>query len=466
MRVHVRVLATAILVASTASIPNALCMDEPAINTDQGPVAGTPQTAAVSVNAGSSPADGGANVGRHSNVPDCGSIPSTVYAPSSTTLSISVSPDSAWRPIGGNVGVNVSGDSGLSPANLFWYRACFRPHSPTGAFKDADVMRWRATTSKDGVTHFTVAVPDFTVDECRKGVLAPLWILCRADLRVIAVDPRGGGVADVTLPVRIISVPFAVGIAILVTNLALIVLWRFSVARGLTNGNVLLNIVATSKGYASLSQFQIMVWTLVTGAGAVYVISLSGNLINLDSQILILLGITGATVIGSKLADSRNVQAPAPVGPGIAAIVAPAALDGGALAAPAAAPAAIALALPDGAAAPVPAAPVPAAPVPAAAVPAAGVAAAGGAPAAPVGAATSKPAPPRRPKWSDLVIIESDGPPEIDVTRVQMFFFTVISASFVLIKVFGSYEIPEIPNGYVELMGISNGVYLTKKFVT
>jgi hypothetical protein len=64
------------------------------------------------------------------------------------------------------------------------------------------------------------------------------------------------------------------------------------------------------------------------------------------------------------------------------------------------------------------------------------------------------------------VIIESDGPPEIDVTRVQMFFFTVISASFVLIKVFGSYEIPEIPNGYVELMGISNGVYLTKKFVT
>lgn len=60
--------------------------------------------------------------------------------------------------------------------------------------------------------------------------------------------------------------------------------------------------------------------------------------------------------------------------------------------------------------------------------------------------------------------VAPEGPPEVDVTRVQMFFFTIISAGFVLIKIFLSYKISEIPNGYIELMGISNGVYLTKKY--
>jgi hypothetical protein len=469
MRIRDRVLVTAILVVSTASIPNGLCLGATAVNgitADQAPVAAAPENAAALKNVGSGAPAVTVNAGSHPNVPECTSDQLKVYTPSSTTLSIAVAPDSAWRPVGGNVGVNVSGDSGAIAANLLWYRACFRRHDATGesAFQAADVMRWNAAASKGGITQFTVTVPKLSDDKSSGSGLEALRVLQSADLRVIAVDPRGGIVADVTLPVRIISVPFAVGIAVLVTNLALFVLWRFSVARGLTNGNLLLNIVATSKGYASLSQFQIMVWTLVTGAGAVYVISLSGNLINLDSQILILLGITGATVIGSKLADNRNAQASAPSGPGVAAAVAPAVPDGGALGPPAAGAAAIAPAVPDGGAAALVA---PAVPVGgAAAVPAAGVAPLATLAASAATKATGTPAPPRRPKWSDLVIIETDGPPEIDVTRVQMFFFTVISASFVLIKVFGSHEIPEIPNGYVELMGISNGVYLTKKFVT
>jgi hypothetical protein len=47
--------------------------------------------------------------------------------------------------------------------------------------------------------------------------------------------------------------------------------------------------------------------------------------------------------------------------------------------------------------------------------------------------------------------------------RVQ--FFTVVSAFFVLLKVFGTYSIPVLPEGYLLLMGISNGVYLASKFV-
>jgi hypothetical protein len=54
---------------------------------------------------------------------------------------------------------------------------------------------------------------------------------------------------------------------------------------------------------------------------------------------------------------------------------------------------------------------------------------------------------------------------EIDVTRVQMLFFTLITATFVAVKILVSSEIPDIPQGFLLLMGISNGVYLTAKFI-
>ncbi|HYG86610.1 MAG TPA: hypothetical protein VD978_10155 [Azospirillum sp.] len=65
------------------------------------------------------------------------------------------------------------------------------------------------------------------------------------------------------------------------------------------------------------------------------------------------------------------------------------------------------------------------------------------------------------PRWSDLVLSDDDIP---DVTRVQMLFFTVITAFFVTIRVISSYEIPEIDNSYLALMGVTNGVYLLNKF--
>ena len=49
--------------------------------------------------------------------------------------------------------------------------------------------------------------------------------------------------------------------------------------------------------------------------------------------------------------------------------------------------------------------------------------------------------------------------------RMQMLFFTLITAIFVGLKVLISGEIPDIPPGFLLLMGISNGVYLTAKFI-
>jgi len=62
--------------------------------------------------------------------------------------------------------------------------------------------------------------------------------------------------------------------------------------------------------------------------------------------------------------------------------------------------------------------------------------------------------------------VQPNGPDlaQVDVTRVQMLLFTLVTAGFATMKVLTSYEIPEIPEGYLILMGISNGVYLGSKF--
>lgn len=59
-------------------------------------------------------------------------------------------------------------------------------------------------------------------------------------------------------------------------------------------------------------------------------------------------------------------------------------------------------------------------------------------------------------------MVSGDGRVEIDVTRAQMRFFTLVAAVFVGMKVLTSYVIRDIPQ---LLMGISNGVYLTAKFI-
>jgi len=38
---------------------------------------------------------------------------------------------------------------------------------------------------------------------------------------------------------------------------------------------------------------------------------------------------------------------------------------------------------------------------------------------------------PRKPRWSDLIVNEVNGKREMDITRVQMLYFTLVTASFV-----------------------------------
>src|SRR5262249_61683450 len=60
-------------------------------------------------------------------------------------------------------------------------------------------------------------------------------------------------------------------------------------------------ISAVPRELASLSKLQMLLWTFVVAASAVYVMSLSGELLQITSGTLILLGIAGAAGIGAKV---------------------------------------------------------------------------------------------------------------------------------------------------------------------
>jgi hypothetical protein len=252
-----------------------------------------------------------------------------------------------------------------------------------------------------------------------------------------------------------------------------------------------MRLISTREGYASLSQMQIVLWSFLFGAGAVYVMTLSGSLIDIPTGALVLLGIAGATTLGAKI-QGANAQS-------ATTATAPAALPTGTTAP--AAPQNLSVSASTDHTVTLQWNPPAAGAEPAVhAVSYARQAVAdwrvsddlikenshrvsrllpdttyvfqvtarndkGTSALAQVIEKTKEAAAiPRMPRWSDLVVTPQH-PGEIDVTRVQMLFFTLISVAFVAVKLINSYMIPDIPDGFMLLMGISNGVYLSAKFV-
>ena len=310
-----------------------------------------------------------------------------------------------------------------------------------------------------------------------------------ADVKVI-VGTAESTLATTVLEVGVTSVWNAALVTLLCVLAAQGLLYSWAVHRKVPGRSPWMRMISTREGYASLSQMQIVLWSFLFGAGATYVMILSGSLIDIPTGALVLLGIAGATTLGSRI-QGANAQAaaPQPSADLPAATAAPATPQNVTVIAatdhtvtlqwdpPAAGAAAavyavsyarqafadwresedcirqnshrVARLLPDttyvfqvtarntnSASAPVQ-----------------------------VTERTKQAALiPRQPVWSDLVVTPHH-PGEIDVTRVQMLFFTLISVAFVAIKLITSYMIPDIPEGFMLLMGISNGVYLSAKFV-
>jgi hypothetical protein len=347
-----------------------------------------------------------------------------------STVVLKLDPETIWRPRGGEVRFFFEG-SGIMVRNV---QVCFA-WSPvdggaqTGLYDTSPLVR--AITNAEGKIEYGAIVPG--LKPAHRGWfggivghpevrLTGLGIVPLADMQVLArVDIPAQGLTTQTvavaavLPVGVTSVWLSVTLVVAFFVLLLLAIRVFSERRDLPKTNPVLRVIATRDGYGSLSQFQIMLWTLLIGAGAIYVMALSGNLIGITNGALVLLGIAGGASLLARAKPRPSTDPSASADPGAGAT-----------------------GLGKDQAASPPASPGPA------------------------------PSPPvvlkRIPQWSDMVVVENGGD-EIDVTRLQMLIFTVISAAFVAIKLLTSYEIPEIPEGFLLLMGISNGVYVSGKHI-
>jgi hypothetical protein len=314
-------------------------------------------------------------------------------APSS--IIVELDPDTLWRPRGAEVRFTIRNPGGTVAVTKV--RVCYGWSSPDGEYHPHQILIGsplvRAVTNTTGAVEYGATLPFLSpvpgsdwwgrrLTSTTQYVFTGVFTVPVADM-VVEVTPVGGPPVVVAVQVGVTSAIVAWIVVVLVGILVVLVVRGMVRLRHIRGRNLLLQVISTRDGYASLSQFQIVLWTLVVGMSAIYAMTLSGNLISISDGTLILLGIASASALASRIPATGQT------------------------------------------------APVVLAPEESQAM----------------------------PEWSDLVIPDR-ATREIDVTRLQMLAFTLITAAFVLIKVVVDYEIPTIPTNFLVLMGISNGVYV------
>lgn len=535
--------------------------------------------------------------------PDCKISPA--QSPPDGNEELQVEQDSAthWQPVDGTVRFTIKGND-LSPGK-FQVIGCFR-------WLGEQNSAWRSTeplqvvnATKAGEITFGATVPESLIDATSPDWLCDavpslgrrLTTFCGgrlhgqydglgfvpvAQMRIIAQGTGTWKALDFTMPVGVTHHWIALTIAAFFTVLAWWIVLKLARTRPAITGGPLIRVITNRNGYASLSQFQITLWTFAIAAGAIYVMALSGSLIDIPAEALTLLGISGLTVLGASLpganaSSSPPSQAAAVTTPGMISALTTVGVANDTcvvlswraptLGTPAAAytveqkignqwtpmagtpdlflaitgltanatsqfrvtavdaqgtpgtaspplsvltpavalagapglPTNLAATIMDGAAGESgftvswssPGGPLDgylvryrpftgtawiAAPGPifGTSCPITGltpntahlyqVAAVGNGAIGPWAQALAPVATrAHKPGYSDLIIW--DGRNEVDVTRIQMLLFTVIAAAFVLLQIWRDSVIPAIPAGMLALMGISNGVYLTAKFI-
>jgi len=330
-----------------------------------------------------------------------------------------------WQPIGGLIEFKIDSFTPIDPTATV--TTCFRwKIVDNGASTPVERLPMRVDMTNGGKTlKVTVEIPDPGEKQPRshfdRSIEHRIWLVPLAEVRIVALKDNTV-LADVRTDIGITRPSFSLVLALIVVILGLVALnivVNYRVKHdGILKAHWFLRIISTPAATASLSQLQMLIWTFVVAAATVYVATVSGQLVEITTGTLVLLGISGATTLAAQ-----------------------AYIGGQAAKQPAAQP------------------------DPDAAAPDAAVAAQK-AQQAQQAAGNRRPPDDQIPRWSDLIINDQNtAVREIDVARVQMLLFTLISAVFVITKVIAAYVIPEIPVGYLTLMGISNGVYVGSKMV-
>lgn len=314
-------------------------------------------------------------------------------------VSLTINPATRWQARGGTVVVAATSDHNLGAltvtATLGWTDCRARPALVR--------MRPPETGDKLNTVDFGVVIPSdlesapFNFQKWLVGDLpstglrtVPVAQLCLEGV----TDGTTAKVFDVKLDVGITNRTWSRVVGVTAVLAVVVPLALLSIApmadrgfwcwlRSFLTVRWILQLIRAPDGTASLSSFQVLLWTLTVFGCAVCVMVISGQLVDITPGTLTLLGIAGATRVMAALKEAN----------------------------------------------------------PTAAIP----------------------SPLKMPRWSD--VLRTDQSDMIDVTRIQMLFFTVVCATFVVLQVLTTDVIPDIPSGYLILIGLSNGVYIGRKLV-
>jgi hypothetical protein len=347
-----------------------------------------------------------------------------------------------WQPQRGVIQFTIRSFATIPEKASFF--VCFRwkTTAPEDDANYVEVRPDRLDRNNDGTTWTvtTTIPPNFPELPPGKVVDWAVPLVPLADVRILAFKEDKTLAADVVTTIGITH-PWLAGfyaiatVVIVVVVLSYISKWRLT---NIKDASWPLRIISTPSGHASLSQLQILLWTLVVAASAVYVMALSGDLIEVTSGALVLLGIAGGAALGAKAHSGSQIST---------------------------AQADAATAQKDADQAKIEAANKVAAGSNQAEQNAATRAVTRAEEKATAALRKTEDLTKQAPHWYDLILNESAHAVgrEIDVTRFQMLLFTLITAAFVAMNVATTFVIPEIPTGFLTLMGISNGVYLGAK---
>jgi hypothetical protein len=241
-------------------------------------------------------------------------------------LKVALVPQSstAWQPPGGTVVFTLTGDQ--LPVGDMKVDVCFRWHGLK------EPLAYHATPEptpvssglKTGVT-LAVQVPQelnddrpnwFATGDSQRVAYTGFGLVPLADMRVVATSANAAWKRiDITQQVGITNRWFALLPALAGLVIGYLIIYAWGRTRGV-RGGLILSVISSQAGYASLAQFQILLWTFLLAAGVMYVIALSGSMIDIPAAALGLLGITGIATLGSKLNAAQGTAAPVPNPPG------------------------------------------------------------------------------------------------------------------------------------------------------
>ena len=307
-------------IASAAAQPAAV----PAVTPQPAASPATPPTA----NPAAPPTPAGApQAPSATRIPDCVQPRSTDSLPDGNQkLTVALDPATRWQPGGGMVRFTVAGN-GLTASNM-QIVGCFRWDTGQANQGWSSPVPLHVLNAEQDKLTLGAIVPEAILKHrpnwwCDQAGLCSTasraaydgWGLVPvSDLRILAYSGTGSGwkTLDVSVQVGITLRYMAFLIAVGAIVLAWAVVLHLAKSYPKIRGNGLLRMISNPCGYASLSQLQITTWTFVIAGGAIYVMALSGNLIDIPTQALVLLGISGVAVLGAALPGaSASTSAPA-----------------------------------------------------------------------------------------------------------------------------------------------------------